>query len=350
MNIQQQLHTIGAADEAARRQARCLWDQVAKPLGSLGLLEAAVEKIAALTGNARYSIDSRTLFVLCADNGVVAQGVSQTGSEVTAAVARAFAAGRSNACQMARCARCQVLAVDMGIKDFSPIPGVLNRRIGNGTADITQGPAMRQEQLMQALQTGIQLVQQEAAQGTKLLLTGEMGIGNTTTASAVLAVLTGCPPGQVTGKGAGLSAAGYQRKLAAIERAIAVNQPNPADALDVLRKLGGFDIAGLTGVFLGAALYKIPVLIDGLISAVAALCAVRICPAAEKALLASHLSAEPGGQIALQALGLPALIQAGLRLGEGTGALCALPILDMAYAVYQGSTFDDLHIEQYVPQ
>ena len=184
----------------------------------------------------------------------------------------------------------------------------------------------------------------------KLLVTGEMGIGNTTTSSAVASVLLGCDPLLVTGRGAGLSDSGLSRKLEAIKKAIKLHHPDPEDPLSVLSMLGGFDIAGMVGLYLGGALYQIPVLIDGVISAVAALLAVKICPASKKAMLATHVSAEPAGCMILNAIGLEPMITAGMRLGEGTGALCAIPMLDMACSVYQGSTFGELSIEAYEEQ
>ena len=341
---------IRPGDENARVQAQKRWAACAKPLGSLGLLEDALTDMAALTGSARLALTPRTVLVLCADNGVVAQGVSQTGSEVTGIVARALAAGQSNVCRMAALASCRVLPVDMGIRDFAPTPGVYASRIGNGTADMTAGPAMTRSQAEQAILAGMELVRREKEAGTHLLATGEMGIGNTTTATAVTCALLSRTPLELTGRGAGLSDEGLVRKRAAIETALQVNQPDPADPVDVLAKVGGFDIAGLCGVFLGGALYRIPVLVDGAISAVAALCAVRICPAAAAAVFATHQGAEPAGALLLQALGKKPLITAGMRLGEGTGAVAAMPLLDMALAIYQGSTFDDYGMEPYQPQ
>lgn len=332
-------------------EARKRWDSQAKPLGSLGLLEDAVVQIAALTGNADVQLKKRTLLVLCADNGVVAQGVTQTDSSVTAAVAKALAAGDSTVCHMASVARCSVLPVDLGMLDFPGTPGVLNRRIRNSTGDITQGPAMSREECIRAIETGIELVREQKAMGIDILATGEMGIGNTTTSSAIASVLLQLPPSQVTGRGAGLSDAGLIRKIAAIEQAIGVNRPDPADPVDVLSKLGGLDIAGLCGLFLGGAKYRLPILVDGFISAMAALCALRLWPEARCAMLASHVSAEPAGKLALDALGLHPLITAGMRLGEGSGAVAALPLLDMALAVYHsGHTFQKLGIEAYTPQ
>lgn len=349
--LQRLLQTINPPDETARELAHKKWNDCAKPLGSLGLLETALEGIAALTHSETISLFPRAVLVLCADNGVVAQGVTQTQSDITALVTNNLAMKRTPVCRMAKVANCQVVPVDMGVLDFPPTEGVLNRRVGNGTADISQGPAMTREQAVQAVLNGIDLVREQKEQGVRLLATGEMGIGNTTTTSAVASVLLGKEVCEMTGRGAGLSREGLQKKIQVIEQAIRVNQPNPNDPLDVLSKVGGFDIAGLCGVFLGGAIYEVPILADGLISTVAALCAVRLCPYAEKAVFASHVSAEPAGAMILQALNRSPLITAGMRLGEGTGAVAAIPLLDMACAVYQESdTFDEIGMDSYVPQ
>ena len=351
MELEKLLTQIGPEHTAAREAARRHWNDCAKPLGGLGLLETALEDIAALTGSADVDLRERAVLVLCADNGVVAQGVTQSPSSVTAVVAENLALGRTSVCRMAAVADCRVVPVDMGVLDFPETAGVLSRRIGNGTADMTLGPAMTRTQAEQAVLTGMDLVREQQARGVRLLATGEMGIGNTTTSSAVAGVLLDRPAEEMTGRGAGLSDEGLARKVAAIRKALEVNRPDPADVLDVLRKVGGFDIAGLCGVFLGGALYGVPVLMDGFISAVAALCALRLCPLAGKAMLASHVSAEPAGALVLEALGKRPLITAGMHLGEGTGAVAAIPLLDMACAVYHGCyTFHDGGIEAYQPQ
>lgn len=344
------LKRIQPPSAAAKAEAQRQWAACAKPLGSLGLLEDLLTEMAALTGTAQFQLTPRAVLVLCADNGVVAQGVSQSGSEVTGIVARALAAGQSNVCRMAALADCRVLPVDMGIRDFAPQPGVLSCRIGNGTQDMTEGPAMTYGQAEQAILAGVDLVRQQKDAGVHLLATGEMGIGNTTTATAVSCLLLGKSPQELTGRGAGLSDAGLVRKRQAIEKAIQVNQPDTSDPIDILSKVGGFDIAGLCGVFLGGALYRIPVLVDGAISAAAALCAVRLAPRASSAIFATHQSAEPTGKLLLEALGKHPVITAGMRLGEGTGAVAAMPLLDMAMAIYRGSTFADYGMQPYTPQ
>ena len=251
---------------------------------------------------------------------------------------------------MADAARCEVVPVDIGMAG-EKVEGVLDRRILSGTADFTQGAAMTREQTLSAVEVGINLVRDWKKMGFSLLATGEMGIGNTTTSSAVASVLLHQDVERMTGRGAGLSDEGLQRKIRAIERGIAVNQPNADDPLDVLSKLGGLDIAGLCGVFLGGALYRVPIIMDGFISGVAALCAVRLCENAKKAVFASHVSSEPAAHLVLNALGKKPLLTAGMHLGEGTGAVASIPLWDMAIAVYQGCySFSEGGIEPYKPQ
>ncbi len=342
---------IAPACEEVRAAARKRWDSLAKPLGSLGLLEDAVTRIAALCGNVGVSLDRRVLLVMCADNGVVAQGVAQSDASVTAAVATALGAGTSTANYMADEVDCAVVPVDVGMRDFAGAPGVLERRIRNATGDITCGPAMSRADCLRAIEVGIDLVHDETERGTSIILTGEMGIGNTTTTGVVASVLLGCDPDTCIGRGSGLSDEGLVRKRAAARLALEVNAPDPDDPIDILAKVGGLDLAALTGVCLGGALYRVPVLLDGVVATTAALCAVRICPTAIDALIASHRAANPAASRILEALGLEPLISAGMHLGEGSGALAALALLDEAVAVYEsGHTFEDLGIEAYTPQ
>ena len=243
---------------------------------------------------------------------------------------------------MAAAARCAVVPVDMGIAG-APVASAADYRIAPGTRDFTAGPAMTRAQAVQAIAAGLALVRAQKRAGVQLLATGEMGIGNTTTSSAVASVLLGRPVAEMTGRGAGLSDAGLRRKIEVIERGIAVNRPDAADPLGVLAALGG--------VFLGGALEQIPIVMDGFISSVAALCAVRLCPGADKAVFASHVSAEPAAWLVLEELHKKPLITADLHLGEGTGAVASLPLWDMALAVYHGCySFAEGGIAPYTPQ
>ena len=338
---------IEPLDEGALKAARDKWNAVAKPIGSLGQLELMVEKIAGLTGSIDVDISKRAVMVLCADNGVVAQGVTQSEPEITTVIAGSVARGISSVCRMAQTVNADAVSVDMGMMTPSDVPGVIDRCIARGTGDISLGPAMSREQALTAIKIGVDLVAQMKADGYKILATGEMGIGNTTTSSAMAAAFLGLPVETVTGRGAGLSNAGLARKCAAIERALAVNEPDANDALDVLSKLGGFDIAGLVGLFIGGAVHRAPIVIDGFISALAAYTAARLCPACTCAMLPSHVSAEPAARMLFDELGIEPIIHAGLRLGEGTGAVLLFPLLDAALALYNGTTFDDTGIEAY---
>ena len=337
-------------DEAAVTASLERWSVVAKPLKSLGALEDLVAQIAGVIGEARFDIGKRALVVMCADNGVIAQGVTQTDESITALVAADLAKGCSSANLMARVARVDVIPVDVGVKNPPDAPGLISRRVAAGTRDFTSGPAMTRGQALQAVGVGIETARKCREKGYRLIATGEMGIGNTTTSAAVAAALLGCEPREITGRGAGLSDEGLKRKVAAIEKGIAVNRPDADDALDVLGKLGGFDIAAMAGLFIGGALERLPVVIDGVISAVAALVACRLCPGCAFAMIPSHMSAEPAARRVFGELGLEPVIRAAMRLGEGTGALCLFPLLDMAMALYDGLVFSDIGMEAYTPQ
>jgi nicotinate-nucleotide--dimethylbenzimidazole phosphoribosyltransferase len=350
MNLEQTIRAVEPASRPAMEAAQARWDAVAKPLGSLGLLEQALIRIAGATGSAEIALTPRAVVVMCADNGVVAQGVTQTGQEVTAVVTESMATGRTSVCRMAALAGAEVIPVDIGVARPVEMPGVRQYCVRRGTADMTQGPAMTAEEARRAVETGIALAVECKQRGMRLLATGEMGIGNTTTSAAVACALLDRPAAEMTGRGAGLSTQGLARKIRAIETALAVNAPHKDDPMDVLHKVGGLDLAGLAGVFLGGAACRLPVLVDGFISSVAALVACRLCPACGDYLLASHLSDEPASALVMDALGLRPLIRAGLRLGEGTGAVAAMPLLDMALAVYAGMpTFGEQNIEAYQP-
>ena len=340
---------IPAADKNAAVSAKKRWDSIAKPLGSLGKLEEMIIKTAALTGSANVDISRRCVAMFCADNGVVAEGVTQTGSEVTATVAANAAHGKSTVCAMARTVGAEVYPIDVGM--LTRAQGVTDKHVANGTANFTLGLAMTHEQAMQAMQTGIDTVRELKEKGYKLIVTGEMGIGNTTTASAVAAVLTDTPIDKAVGRGAGLSDAGLIRKRSAIARGIAVNKPDKADAFDVLSKLGGFDMAAMAGAFIGGAVYRVPIIIDGFISSVSALAAARLCPGCIAAMIPSHASAEPAAMRIMQELSLKPPLYADMRLGEGTGGVCIIPLMDMALSVYNTmATFEEINVAAYTPQ
>ncbi len=347
IRFDEELKKIMPVDQEAQRASQARWDHIAKPLYSLGKLEKAVVQMAGIIGSEHVSIRKKALVIMCADNGVVEEGVTQTGQEVTAIVAQNFLTGKTSAKLMADYAGVKVFPIDIGmVSDTS----IINRKVAYGTQNFTKGPAMTRVQTLQAILVGIDFVRELKSKGYEIICTGEMGIGNTTTSSALAAVLLQAPIEQVTGKGAGLSDQGLQRKVSAIQRGIQRNKPNKDDVIDVLAKLGGFDLAGLAGVFLGGAICRIPVVIDGFISSVAALLATRLHPLAKDYALASHRSKEPAGQMLLDTLEKEVFLTCDMCLGEGTGAVALMPILDMALSVYdEMSTFGDIQVNEYQP-
>lgn len=327
---------------------RCIYhfDHIAKPVGSLGKLETLLATIAGASGNPFINISKRCVLVFCADNGVLAQGVAQSTHDVTTAIARSLAHKTTSVNAMAMACSTDVFPIDMGMIDT--VEGLIPCSVAKGTNDMTLAPAMTKDQALQAILTGVEMVEKRVHEGYRLIATGEAGIGNTTTSSAILSVLLDVPVEQVTGRGSGLSDDGLIRKQTAIKKAIEKNQPDSSDILDVLSKIGGFDIAGMVGAFLGGALYHVPVIMDGFISGVAALCAVKLCPFVKDYLLPSHISAEPAGRMLMQTLGFNPVIHADMRLGEGTGAVALIPLLDLALSVYKNAaSFDDIQVEAY---
>lgn len=345
------LSLIKPLEKEAMDLAWFQWDHIAKPLRSLGILEEDIVKIAGIRGNAEVNMEKKALLILCSDNGIVEEKVTQTGQEVTAVVTGNMTEGTSSVCLMARKAGIDVYPVDMGVASdvkSGTLHPLINRKIAYGTKNFRKEPAMTREEAVLALETGINLVKDLSSKGYGLIATGEMGIGNTTTSSAVASMLLDKEPKELTGRGAGLDDQGLSRKLKVIEDARKRYASVCRDAVDVLACVGGFDLAGLAGVFLGGAIYRIPVLLDGFISAAAALAADCIFPGCRDFMLASHTSAEPAGEIVLEALGLKPLIRAGMCLGEGTGAVAAVPFLEMALTVYREmSSFQEIHIEEY---
>ena len=340
---------INKPDFGAVERAKIKWNNVAKPLHSLGLLEEAVVKISGITGNENFDLNKRCAVMMCADNGVVCEGVTQSDSSVTAIVAKSAAEGTSNINIIAGTFNADVITVDIGMNVDVYSKNIIKRKISYGTNNIAEGSAMTVSQAENAIAAGIDIVRECKAKGYKIIVTGEMGIGNTTTSSALAAVLLSVPLSEVTGRGAGLDREGLKRKISVINRAIEVNNPDKNKPVELLSKLGGYDIAGITGLFLGGAIYKIPIVIDGFISAVSAALAVEICPLAKDYMLCSHVSKEPAGMKILEYIGLKPLITAEMCLGEGTGGAMLLPLLDGAIAVYNSShKFDNLPIERYV--
>lgn len=332
----------------AMQAARARLDAIAKPLDGLGQFERLIVRIAGITGTADIRVEKRAILAMCADNGVVAEGVTQTSDEVTAIVAANMASGRSSVNRIAALGGADVLVTDIGIRTRTDCPALRNRRVRSGTADFAKEPAMTKEEALQAIEEGIVWVEECKRQGYQMLGTGEMGIGNTTTSTAVGCALLHLSPEDVTGRGAGLSDEGLLRKKQVICRAIEQYGLYEKDALEILSSVGGLDIAGLAGIFIGGALYRVPIVIDGMITAVAALVAERLVYGAKEFMLASHLSKEPITAAIMKKLNLHPVITADLALGEGTGAAMLFPLLDMSLAVYRsGDSFGQMRIDAY---
>ena len=327
-----------AMEEARRRQA-----QLAKPPGSLGRLEDLSVQLAGITGQVCSRVDKKHLLVFAADNGVVEEGVSSAPQSVTLMQTVNLTHAKTGASVLAKHFGCGITVCDVGVNAQIREPRVWNRKIAFGTGNIAHGPAMTRQQALQAILTGAEVA---AAADAQVLGIGEMGIGNTTTSSAILAVLLDVPVEAVTGRGGGITDESFRRKKEIIRQAIAVNRPDCADVVDVLSKVGGFDVAAMCGAFLGAAATHRPVVIDGFISVVAALCAYRLCPQVRGYLVPSHASYEIGYKLAMEALELEPMLLLGMRLGEGSGCPIAFQVLEAACAIIGDmATFDQAGID-----
>ena len=341
---------IEELDRALMRQAHARLDQLTKPLGSLGRLEELAERLVGITRALPPSIERKVIVTMAADHGVVEEGVSAYPQAVTAQMVANFLRGGAGINVLARHAGARVVVVDVGVAaELAPHPQLRSRKIGYGTRNLARGPAMSRAQAIQALEAGMALLEEEPLREAQVIGAGDMGIGNTTSSSAIVAAMTGQPPAQVTGRGTGIGEAAYAKKLAVIERALDVNRPNPADPLDVLAKLGGFEIAGLAGVMLAGARARRVVVLDGFIAGAAALIAAALAPRATDYFIASHRSQEPGHRLALERLGLEPLLDLRLRLGEGTGAALAMPIIEAAAKVLsEMATFEQAGVSQHI--
>ena len=334
---------IQPLDDAAMAKARERQAQLAKPPGSLGRLEDLSVQLAGITGKVHNKIEKKHLLVFAADNGVVAEGVSSAPQSVTLMQTINLTRAKTGASTLCKHFGCEITVCDVGVNADIKEPKVLNRKIAYGTQNIANGPAMSREQAMQAIMTGIELARNTDAD---VIGIGEMGIGNTTTSSAVLSVLLDADVDAVTGRGGGITDASFLKKKQVIKTAIDVNKPDKTDVIDVLAKVGGFDIAAMCGAFLGASETHRPVVIDGFISAVAALCAYKLCPNAVHYFIPSHASYEIGYKLAMDAMHLEPMFLLGMRLGEGSGCPLAFEILDAACAIINDmATFDQAGID-----
>lgn len=320
---------IKPLDEKAMTEARRRQDSLTKPQGALGQLESISIQVAGIKGTSTPRIIHKVIFTLVGDHGVTSMGVSAYPSEVTPQMVYNFLRGGAAINVLARLVGARVVVADLGVAvDLKPHPDLKNKKVAMGTQNMAKGPAMSRTQAICSIETGIELVEEELLKGVDILGTGDMGIGNTTPSSAITAVITGADVSKVTGRGTGLDDEGWRRKAEVIQRALEINRADPKDPIDVLSKVGGFEIGGIVGVILVGARYRIPVVIDGFISGAAALIATGLSPQVKPYLIASHQSVERGHEVVLKHLGLNPLLNLDLRLGEGTGAALGLFLVE----------------------
>jgi len=340
------IEKIEPVDQDLMEEAQKRLDFLTKPQGSLGRLEELAKKLVGITREKDPEVDKKVVIVMAGDHGIVAEGVSAYPQEVTPQMVYNFIRGGAAINVLAKHVGADVVVVDMGVAtDLEDDTGVVSKKIGYGTKNFAKGPAMTREEAVQAIQAGIEVV--ESIENLNILATGEMGIGNTTPSSAIIATFSGCNVEEVTGRGTGVDDEGLKKKVAAIEKGLAINKPDPADALDVLSKVGGFEIAGLAGCVLAAAANKIPVVIDGFISTAGALIATELAPTAKEYIIASHMSQEIGHRLMLERMGLTPLLDLGFRLGEGTGAALAMGLVEAGIKILKEmATFADAGVSE----
>ncbi len=347
-SLEKVIQEIGPLSEKAMKAARERQDSLTKPQGSLGMLEELSIKVAGIKGGLFPRLQHKAIVVMAADHGVVAEGVSLYPQEVTAQMVRNFLRGGAGINVLARQACARVVVVDMGIAgELEQHSDLVSRKVALGTRNMMRGSAMSREEAIDAIEAGLEIVEQEVEKGLDIIGTGDMGIGNTTPSSAITAAITGKPVAGVTGRGTGIGDKQLTHKVMVIEEALKVNQPNPRDGLDVLAKVGGFEIGGLVGVMIGSAVHRVPIVIDGFISTAAALIATKMAPQLRDFLIAAHVSAERGHRVALKHLGLKPLLDLRMRLGEGTGAALAIFVIDAALkTLTEMATFSEAGVSE----
>ena len=345
------LPALRPLDETVRLQAQARLDSLTKPVGSLGRLEEIAAHYCAMTGNVSAPRLNPVVFTLAADHGITAEGVSAYPQSVTAQMVKNFVHGGAAVNVLARHAEASLRLVDVGVaEDLSSCGGLLDHKIAYGTKNFLRKPAMSREQAMQSIQIGMDLAKTACADGKSLIAVGEMGIGNTTASAAIVSVLTGQSVEKVTGRGTGVDDQTLKRKIAVVEQALALHHPSSSDAIEVLTKVGGFEIGGMAGLMLGAAACHVPVVLDGFITGASALLAVTLEPRCRDYLVASHLSREPGHRIVLDHLGLDPLLDLRMRLGEGTGACLAVTLIHAALKIHREmATFEEARVSCALP-
>jgi nicotinate-nucleotide--dimethylbenzimidazole phosphoribosyltransferase len=344
--LQQTLDLIGPLNSKTAEAAMLRLNNLAKPIGSLGTLEDIASRIAGITGSIHNTLKKRNIIVMCADNGVVQEGVSAAPQSVTTLLTQNLTRSATGVSVLSKLTKTDVTIVDIGVNAAFDSPLIINKKIMMGTENIAKGPAMSQSQAIAAIEAGIEIIDDLCSKEYDIFGTGEMGIGNTTTSAAVLSALSGLPPELTAGKGTGLTEEQFENKKDIIKTAIEINTPNPKDPIDVISKVGGLDIAGMCGCFLGAAKNKRPIVIDGFISSCAALCAIRLNKYVKDYIFPSHLSAEPGAEYMLKEIGLEPMLNLHMRLGEGSGCPLAFQIIDAAlYIMDNMPTFEEALID-----
>jgi len=342
------IEKIAKPDPKLLEETQARLDNLTKPLGSLGRLEELAKQIVGITGKDNPELKNKAIFTLAADHGVTEEGVSAYPKEVTAQMVYNFLRGGAGINVLAKHAGVKVIVVDIGVaEDLKPHPKLVIKKVNHGTRNMAKDPAMTREEAIQAVETGIGIFNDELKNGIDIAGTGEMGIGNTTAASAITACFTNKPVEEITGRGTGLDDKGLRNKIDIIKKALALNKPDPSDPIDVLSKVGGFEIAGLAGIILASASYKIPVVIDGFISGAAALVAFKIEPKVKDYMIAAHKSQEGGHKIILEHIGLRPLLDLDLRLGEGTGAALAIGLVEASARILtQMATFKTANVSE----
>lgn len=351
MLLEKTLESIRPLDRAFEIEAQKRLDSLTKPQGSLGKLEELALRLAVIQEKVPPRLGRKLLFIFAADHGITDEGVSAYPKAVTAQMTYNFLRGGAAINVLARHYGVEVEVIDVGVDyEFSTAQGLRNRKVRRGTNNFSLGPAMTPWEASQSIETGIRLVEEVALKNLFLLGVGEMGIGNTSSAAAILCALTGATPRNVVGRGTGIDDATWRRKVGAIERGLAINRPDPKDPLDVLAKVGGLEIGAMMGVILGAAAFRIPMILDGFISGAAALLAQRLCPQVNDFLFASHLSTETGHLSLLEAVELPPVLDLAMRLGEGTGVCMLMGLMEAAAKIIgEMATFESAGIEKKLP-
>jgi nicotinate-nucleotide--dimethylbenzimidazole phosphoribosyltransferase len=346
--INQIIAGIRPLDKKAMEEARIRQDNLTKPQGSLGQLETLSIQVAGIKGDPKPRITHKVIFTLAGDHGVTKDGVSAYPSEVTPQMVYNFLRGGAGINVLARHIGARVVVADLGVASvLERHPDLKDRKVAMGTRNMAAGPAVSREEAIRSIEAGIELVEEELTRGVDIIGTGDMGIGNTTASSAITAAITGADVAAVTGRGTGLDDKGWEKKVKVIKKALELNRPDPKDAIDVLSKVGGFEIGGIAGVILAGARYRIPVVIDGFISGAAALIAATLSPEVKPFLIASHQSAEQGHRVLLEYLGLKPLLNLDLRLGEGTGAALGIFLVEASLKILdEMATFSEAGVSE----